>query len=74
MDDVVSRSTDFSSPIVMPNKDLQRNKSKVAMLDRITFLNSVSLAWLCIKFFDYVRKIGICQQLFNGEYAGTIHT
>ncbi|MDX1694018.1 MAG: hypothetical protein R3208_09645 [Ketobacteraceae bacterium] len=59
--------------LVMPHEDLDRVKEKVALLDRLSFFRHVFVDLMRMRFSNYERKIDICQGLFNGEGAGTIH-
>ncbi len=62
-----------STSLIMPHEDIDRPKEKVAFSDRISFLKTVFFDLLRMRFSAYERKIDICQELFNGPNAGTIH-
>ena len=70
---VINNNLSTNAILVMPHEDLQRSKTKVALLDRLSFVKKVALGLLRMRFSDYERKIDICQQLFNGSNAGKIH-
>lgn len=65
--------TSETDNLMMPHEDLDRPQSKIAFRDRLRYYKQLAVDLTRMRFSNYERKIDICQSLFNGENAGTIH-